>query len=251
MEQPPAELDVDAVGGVAQRIGAQQLQHALESAERHHADDQHHQRRQALVDEHLVDDELEEDRRRQREELHEQRGDHHLRQRLAVAQQRGQEPAEAEGVGIDAGAAEPAGDEHDLAGARGPGLLQRHVAGDAADGIDDAHPALGGADAEGGKAAVLVAQQRGVGDGAEPLGGDAVQDARFQAEDVGAADEILGVGEAADQRELMLQLGGIGGDAVIAGDQRQPHQPGIDRRRRRRRCGRGGRGGVLDGDFSP
>ena len=83
MEQAPAELDVDPVGGVAQRIGAQELQDRLEQAERHHADDQHDQRRHALVDQHLVDDELEEDRRRQREQLHEQRGDQHMGERRA------------------------------------------------------------------------------------------------------------------------------------------------------------------------
>ena len=53
----------------------------------------------ALVHQHLVDDQLEEDRRRQREHLQEQRGDDHFGERLAIAQDRRQEPAEAERLG--------------------------------------------------------------------------------------------------------------------------------------------------------
>ena len=102
-EEAGAELDVDAVGGVVQRIGAQELQQRLEDGEQHHADDQHDQRREPLVDEHLVDHQLEEHRRQQGEELHEERRDHHLDQRLAVAHQRRQKPTEAEGLRIDAG----------------------------------------------------------------------------------------------------------------------------------------------------
>ena len=113
-----------------------------------------------------------------------------------------------------------------------PRLFERDVGGDAADGIDDAHPALGRADAERDEAAVLAAQQGGVGHRAEPRGVDATQDARPQAQDVGAANKVFGVGEAAHQRQLMLQLRGVGGDPVIAGDEREAHQPGIHRRRR-------------------
>ena len=84
MEQPPAQFDIDPVGGVAQRIGAQELQDGLEQAQRHHADHQHDQRRDAFVNQHLVDDQLEKDRRRQSEQLHEQRRDQHMGERAPV-----------------------------------------------------------------------------------------------------------------------------------------------------------------------
>jgi hypothetical protein len=71
MKQPPAEFDVDAVGGVAQSIGAQELEDCLEEPQRHHAEHQHDQSRHALVNENLVDHELEKDRGGQRQ-LHEQ-----------------------------------------------------------------------------------------------------------------------------------------------------------------------------------
>ena len=76
-----------------------------------------------MCDQHLVDDELEKERRRQREKLNEKRSGDDLRQRPAIAQERGQEPSEAEGVGIGAGAAETAGDENDLAGRQSRDLL--------------------------------------------------------------------------------------------------------------------------------
>src|SRR5438270_4233166 len=63
--------------------------------------------------EYLVDDDLEEDRRDKREYLHEERGEQHMRERLAVAPDRGQKPAEAERLGVVAFATETAGDQHD------------------------------------------------------------------------------------------------------------------------------------------
>ena len=144
MEKPPPQLDVDAVGGVAQRIGAQELEDRLEQAQRHHADDQHHQGRHALVDEHFVDDELEEERARKREQLHEERGDQHMRERPAVAQDRGPEPAKAEAVGIRSRPAEPPGDENDGARRESFGFVERHLLRRARDGVDEADPALVG-----------------------------------------------------------------------------------------------------------
>ena len=90
----------------------------------------------ALVHQHLVDDELEEDRRRQREQLHEQRGDHDLRQRLAVAQDRGQEPAEAEGRGIEAGAGEAPCHQDDFAIPNRRDLLARGIPGGLLEDVD-------------------------------------------------------------------------------------------------------------------
>ena len=115
MEQAPAQLDIHPVGGVAECIGAQELQNGLEQAQRHHADDQHDQRRKAFVNQHLVDDELKEDRRRQREQLHEQRRHHHMGERAPVAHNRRPEPAEPKRVGIEARAPEPSRDQHHLA----------------------------------------------------------------------------------------------------------------------------------------
>ena len=106
MEQAPAQLDIHPVGGVAQRIGAQELQDGLEQAQRHHAEHQHDKRRNAFVHQYFVDDELEKDRRRQSEQLHKQRRDQHMGERAPVAQNRGPEPAEPEGGGIDARPAE-------------------------------------------------------------------------------------------------------------------------------------------------
>ena len=48
------------------------------------------------------------------------------------------------------------------------------------------------------------------------------KDARFQLKEIGAANDILGLGPAARQRKLMAQLRRIGGDTVISGDQRKP-----------------------------
>jgi hypothetical protein len=115
MKQAPAQFDVDPVGGVVERVGPQELQDGFEQAERHHAEHEHDQGRHALVNQHLVDDKLEEDWRRERENLHEQRGDEHVGERAPVAQNRGEEPAEAERVGIGARSAEPARDQDEFA----------------------------------------------------------------------------------------------------------------------------------------
>src|SRR5216683_1806063 len=57
-EQPGAQLDVDAVGGVGQHVGAQAAQHDLEHRDHHQAEHQHVERAPALVDQHLVDHDL-------------------------------------------------------------------------------------------------------------------------------------------------------------------------------------------------
>ena len=218
MEQAPAEFDVHPVRGVAQRIGAQELEDGLEQAERHHADHQHDQRRQALVNQHLVDHELEKDRRREREQLHEQGRDQHMGERAPVTHDRGPEPAEAEGLGIDACAREAPGDQDHFARGQGRYVLGGKLLRRPGDRIDEPHQPLGRARAKDREAALLQAQDRGIGNGAETLRRHAVKYARFELKNIRAADNILGGRATTGQGELMAQLPRIGGDTVISGD---------------------------------
>ena len=126
-EQPLAELDVDPVGGVRERIGAQVLQRHVEQADDDEAADQHEQGLVAAVGQHLVDDHLEEERRRQGEDLHEQRRREHMAERTAIAPEGGQEPAHAELARIGAGAADPARDEQRLPADLARDVLERQL----------------------------------------------------------------------------------------------------------------------------
>ena len=90
---------------------------------------------------HLVDDDLEEQRRDEREELHEQRGEQHMAERPPVAPDRGQEPAQPEGLRIDAGTGEAPGDEDHQRLHLVVELGLGELAGDARDGVDDAEGA--------------------------------------------------------------------------------------------------------------
>ena len=117
-EQPLPELDVDAVGGVRERVGAQILQRHVEQADEHEAADEHEQRLVAAMGQDLVDHHLEEERRGQGENLHEQRRRQHMAERTAIAPERRQEPADAELPRIDAGAADPSGEEQRLLASR-------------------------------------------------------------------------------------------------------------------------------------
>ena len=49
LKKPSAELDIDAVSGVREDIGAQRREHALENRHRHQPDDDDIERRQAAV----------------------------------------------------------------------------------------------------------------------------------------------------------------------------------------------------------
>ena len=71
-EEALAEFDVDPVGGVGKRIGAQVLQRHVEQADDHEPRDHHEQGLVALVGQYLVYNDLENQRRRQREDLNEQ-----------------------------------------------------------------------------------------------------------------------------------------------------------------------------------
>jgi hypothetical protein len=59
-EQPGAEFYIDAAGGVAEDVGAQGIEDALEDDDDHQTDDQHVERGHAFVHQHFVHNNLEE-----------------------------------------------------------------------------------------------------------------------------------------------------------------------------------------------
>ncbi len=135
-EQSLAELDVDPIGGVGERIGAQVLQRRVEQTDGHKARHEHEQGLIAAVREHLVDHHLEEQRRREGENLHKQRGRQHMAERTAIAPDGGQEPADAELARIDAGAADPARDQQRLPAGQAREVFERDLLDGVADRID-------------------------------------------------------------------------------------------------------------------
>ena len=135
-EQALAELDVDPICGVRQRVGAQILQRHVEQADGDEAADEHEQGLVTAMGQHLVDHHLEEQRRRERENLHEQRRRQHMAERTAITPDRGQEPAHAELARIDAGAADPASDEKRLPADVARKVFERRFLDGVADRID-------------------------------------------------------------------------------------------------------------------
>ena len=95
-EQPCAELDVDAVGGVGEQVGAQDPEDDLEERHCREPDHQHVQRAQAAVHQDLVDHHLEEQRRHQREYLQKERGNQDFGEEPAVFVDRADEPGDVE-----------------------------------------------------------------------------------------------------------------------------------------------------------
>ncbi len=71
-EQPGPELDIDAVGGMRKKIGAQDTEHCFEHPDCDQADDEHVKRAHASMHEDLVDDDLEEQGRNERKNLQEE-----------------------------------------------------------------------------------------------------------------------------------------------------------------------------------
>ncbi len=61
-----------------------------------------------------------------------------------------------------------------------------------------------------------------------PFRRDLCHDPRFQSKQIGAAHEIFGIGLSAGQSELMRKLGRVARNPVIACDQGQTIQAGID-----------------------
>src|SRR5580704_2704652 len=114
-KQALAEFDVDAVGGVGERIGAQVLQRDVEESDYDEAGDHHEQSFVAPVGQYFVDDDLKDQRRGQTEDLNEQRRRQHMSERPAIAPEGRQEPADAERPGADAGPPDAARDKERLA----------------------------------------------------------------------------------------------------------------------------------------
>ena len=117
-KQPRAQFDIDATGGVAEDVGAQRGEYALEH---HHDDQSDHQDvkgRQATVHQHLVHHHLKEQRTDQGEQLQEQADGEHFADQAAVLDEAGDEPAEIElrQFASERGAA---GDQNQLTGPLG------------------------------------------------------------------------------------------------------------------------------------
>ena len=95
-KQACAQFHIDAAGGVAEYIGAQAVERALEYDHDDQADDQHVQGGEAFVDQHFVHHHLEEQRTDQSEQLQHEGDQQHLAEQLAVLNQGGDEPGKIE-----------------------------------------------------------------------------------------------------------------------------------------------------------
>jgi hypothetical protein len=240
IEQAPAKLHVDAARGVAERIGAQILKRDVEQADERKADGNHDERGHAFVHQHLVDHDLEEEWGDQREQLDEQRGGQHMRQRPAVAPDRGEEPAEAEGPGVGARPAHAPRNQDELAGRKLDRFGRRHVAEGFAPGKAEAQPPVRVAQHEHGELAVLHGQDGGQRDAAEPLGRRVFQDPGLEAQPLRGAHQVAAVGSALGEAEVVGKLHRLGRDVVVARDQGERLQPGINALRRSPLRARGG-----------
>jgi hypothetical protein len=217
MEQPLAQLHVDAVGRMRQRIGAQILQHHVEQAENDEPGEDDIERVVALVLQHLVDDDLEKQRRHQREDLHEQRGDQHVRQRLAIAPDRRHEPLEAERARIGARSAPFARDEDGALFDPVENFVGRSLLVTARYRIDEAEAAVRGLPAENEIAAVPRLHEGGSRDLLQPF---EVRDGDRPgpyADEVGGAQDVALFGLVFAQRQLAANGDGVGGNTVETG----------------------------------
>lgn len=215
-EQPAPQLDIDAVGGVRQCIGAQILEHDIEEADDGKPDDEHDQRRIAAMRQHLVDDDLEEKRRDQCEELDEQRCDQHMSEGAAVAPDRRQEPAKTECCRISARSAE-APLNQDEPSAREPQQFGGiDIAAGKIDRIDEPKAPFAGFAAEDGEGTIREAgdcRHRHRSDTAGRRGNRP----GFEADQACGSQEVVGTGGAGDG-QLTGNCPGIRRQAVIAGD---------------------------------
>src|SRR6267154_4943312 len=94
--QARAELDVDAVGRVGKKVGAQGAKRCLEHCDHRKTDDQNLKRAQSAMHENLVDNDLEEQRADKREQLKEEGSDQYLAQQVAIFVDSAQEPGDVE-----------------------------------------------------------------------------------------------------------------------------------------------------------
>ena len=117
-EQPGAQFDIDAARGVAEHIGAQSVQDALEDHHDDQTDDEYVECRHAFMDQHLVHHNLKKQRADQAEELQHEADQEHLAEQSPVFDQRRDEPREIE-LRRCARSRGPAGDEDKFAGPPG------------------------------------------------------------------------------------------------------------------------------------
>ena len=230
-KQPLAELDVDPIGGMRERIGAQVLERHVEQADDDEPADKHEQSLVAAMGQHLVDDHLEEQRRGQGENLHEQRRRQHMAERTAIAPDGGQEPAHAELARIDASAADPAGDEQRLPADVARDVLDRRLVGGVADRIDKAAETRRIAPAEHHQRAARRPHDRWGGQHRQPLGSHLANQPGLESDHPGGANEVGFVGLAVTKRQFARELHRVGADAVIGRDPAQGAQARVQRRR--------------------
>ncbi len=166
-EQPRAQFDVDAIGGVREQIGAQATEQRLEQRDRDQAHDDHVERGKPAMHQHLVDDDLEEQRRDQPERLQEQRDDQHLGQDPAVFMHRAHEPADVEPPCQIAERRAP-GDEDHLAGPVGIELGPRPHLWLLSQDVEQQHPVRRGTQ-EQSETAIPRHRDRGQGCRHQPL----------------------------------------------------------------------------------
>ncbi len=229
-EQALAELDVDPIGGVRQRVGAQILERHVEHADGDKAADKHEQGLITAMGQHLVDHHLEEQGRRESENLHEQRGGQHMAKRTAIAPDRGQEPAHAELARIDAGAADPASDEKRLSADVARKVFNRRFPDGVADRIDEPAEPRRIAATEDHERAAGDADDRRSRQSREPFGGDLLDQASPHSDELGGADEIALVGLMGAKRQFARKLHWVGADTVIGRDPAERAQAPVERR---------------------
>ena len=228
-EQALAELDVDPVGGVGKRIGAQILKRDVEQADDDEPADQHEQGLVAAMGQHLVDDDLEEERRREAENLHKQRRGQNMAERAAIAPDRRQEPAHPELARVGAGAADPARDQKRLSADPARDVLERRFLHRVADRIDEPAKPRRIPPAEHHQRAVH-AHDRRRGQGRKPLRGHFGDQTGLEADEPGGANEVGFPGLAGAEREFAPELHRVGADAVIGRDPAQSAQAPVERK---------------------
>ena len=186
----------------------------------------------------LVDDDLEDQRRRQCEDLDEQRRREHMPERLAVAPQRRQEPAQAEHLRADAGPADTTGDEERATVGLPRQVFERQIGRRVGDRIDQPAQARRASPAVDVKRSALQPDDCGGGKLSHPALVDAGRQPGLQPDQFCAANEIELVGIAIAEGKLPMKLHRVGADSVVGGDPAQRAQTAI---KRRRFAGQGGR----------
>ncbi len=224
LEQPCTELDVDPVGGVREKIRAQDTENGFEHRYSKQPNHQDIEGIDAAMDQNLVDDHLEEQRRSEGKQLKEEGCEQHLGQLVTILVNRAEEPCHIETarqlhqVGAPRhqdDAAVPDGFEvlpgHQFRARRFRGLHYDLVVADFA---------------EQEKAAILEHRDRRQRGGRQPRPA-CLQLARLEAEFPGASDHV----RRADRfgPALMPNLGGICSNAMKAQQHDERGKPWIIR----------------------